>query len=235
MHNLIDDPSQLQTKVALRKALFERLADAGGRHAVPFTAALLAGRRPAKPQRDRCSALSRRLARRAEPAGPLRRSASRTARPSCRRSEKAGRSFRSRPPLGDSSSPVRATRLEVEREQEGFPDLRQALRGECGDERSQAGPRNRLDVIEVGGARLREPVIGAQRDLGGDAANRSGDRGDGRFCEVLEDGISSQDDDRALLVRPRELVPTNLATPQSPHTCSFDQSSNSPAPAGFDS
>ena len=38
MRNLIDDPSQLQTKVALRKALFERLADAGGRHAVPFTA-----------------------------------------------------------------------------------------------------------------------------------------------------------------------------------------------------
>ena len=37
MRNLIDDPSQLQTKIALRKALFERLADARGRRAVPFT------------------------------------------------------------------------------------------------------------------------------------------------------------------------------------------------------
>ena len=37
MRNLIDDPSQLQTKIALRKALFDHLADAGGRRAVPFT------------------------------------------------------------------------------------------------------------------------------------------------------------------------------------------------------
>jgi hypothetical protein len=37
MHNLIDDPSRLQAKIALRKALFDQLADARGRHAVPFT------------------------------------------------------------------------------------------------------------------------------------------------------------------------------------------------------
>ena len=37
MQNLIDDPSRLQAKIALRKALFEQLADAQGRHAVPFT------------------------------------------------------------------------------------------------------------------------------------------------------------------------------------------------------
>jgi arylsulfatase A-like enzyme len=37
MHNLIDDPSRLHTKITLRKALFEQLADAHGRHAVPFT------------------------------------------------------------------------------------------------------------------------------------------------------------------------------------------------------
>jgi hypothetical protein len=37
MRNLIDDPSQLQTKIAMRKALFEKLADARGRRAVPFT------------------------------------------------------------------------------------------------------------------------------------------------------------------------------------------------------
>jgi arylsulfatase A-like enzyme len=37
MQNLIDDPAQLQTKVALRKALFDALADARGRRAVPFT------------------------------------------------------------------------------------------------------------------------------------------------------------------------------------------------------
>jgi arylsulfatase A-like enzyme len=37
MHNLIEDPSMLQTKIALRKALFEQLADSSGRHAVPFT------------------------------------------------------------------------------------------------------------------------------------------------------------------------------------------------------
>jgi arylsulfatase A-like enzyme len=37
MHNLIDDPSQLQTKIALRKALFEQLANAQGQRGVPFT------------------------------------------------------------------------------------------------------------------------------------------------------------------------------------------------------
>jgi len=37
MHNLIDDPSYLQQKITLRKALFDQLADAQGRHAVPFT------------------------------------------------------------------------------------------------------------------------------------------------------------------------------------------------------
>ncbi len=37
MHNLIDDPSRLPTKIALRKALFQQLADTQGRHAVPFT------------------------------------------------------------------------------------------------------------------------------------------------------------------------------------------------------
>jgi arylsulfatase A-like enzyme len=37
MHNLIEDPAQLETKVALRKALFDQLADAHGRHAVPYT------------------------------------------------------------------------------------------------------------------------------------------------------------------------------------------------------
>jgi hypothetical protein len=37
MHNLIDDPSRLQAKIALRKGLFDQLADARGQHAVPFT------------------------------------------------------------------------------------------------------------------------------------------------------------------------------------------------------
>jgi arylsulfatase A-like enzyme len=37
MHNLIDDPAHLQDKITLRKALFDQLADASGRHAVPFT------------------------------------------------------------------------------------------------------------------------------------------------------------------------------------------------------
>jgi arylsulfatase A-like enzyme len=37
MHNLIDDPAQLQTKIALRKALFEQLANAQGQRGVPFT------------------------------------------------------------------------------------------------------------------------------------------------------------------------------------------------------
>jgi arylsulfatase A-like enzyme len=36
MHNLIDDPRYLDVKVALRQALFERLAD-GGEHSVPYT------------------------------------------------------------------------------------------------------------------------------------------------------------------------------------------------------
>jgi len=37
MHNLIEDPAWLETKIALRKALFGLLADSDGRHAVPFT------------------------------------------------------------------------------------------------------------------------------------------------------------------------------------------------------
>lgn len=37
MRNLIDDPRHLQTKTALRKALFEHLANADGKHVVPFT------------------------------------------------------------------------------------------------------------------------------------------------------------------------------------------------------
>ena len=38
IHNLIDDPARLQTKIALRQALFDQLADARGVHAVPYTA-----------------------------------------------------------------------------------------------------------------------------------------------------------------------------------------------------
>ena len=37
MRNLIDDPSRLRVKTALRKALFDQLADGRGHHAVPFT------------------------------------------------------------------------------------------------------------------------------------------------------------------------------------------------------
>jgi arylsulfatase A-like enzyme len=37
MRNLIDDPRHLETKTALRKALFEHMANADGKHVVPFT------------------------------------------------------------------------------------------------------------------------------------------------------------------------------------------------------
>lgn len=37
MHNLIDDPQHLATKVALRKALFEQLANNAGDHHIPYT------------------------------------------------------------------------------------------------------------------------------------------------------------------------------------------------------
>ncbi|WP_339545861.1 sulfatase family protein [Pseudomonas sp. RA_35y_Pfl2_P32] len=37
MHNLIDEPRYLETKTALRKALFEQMANADGKHVVPFT------------------------------------------------------------------------------------------------------------------------------------------------------------------------------------------------------
>ena len=36
MRNLIDDPAYLETKITLRKALFEQLANSKGEHAVPF-------------------------------------------------------------------------------------------------------------------------------------------------------------------------------------------------------
>jgi len=38
MNNLIDDPAQLETKVKLRRALFEALANGKGQHVVPYTA-----------------------------------------------------------------------------------------------------------------------------------------------------------------------------------------------------
>jgi len=37
MRNLIDDPAYLQTKIELRKALYEQLANRKGQHVVPFT------------------------------------------------------------------------------------------------------------------------------------------------------------------------------------------------------
>lgn len=36
MHNLIDDPAYLDRKIALRKALYEQLADRDGRHVIPY-------------------------------------------------------------------------------------------------------------------------------------------------------------------------------------------------------
>ncbi|WP_343611648.1 sulfatase [Novosphingobium sp.] len=37
MHNLADDPAHLSDKMALRKALFQQLANRQGKHAIPFT------------------------------------------------------------------------------------------------------------------------------------------------------------------------------------------------------
>ncbi|CDO38335.1 sulfatase [Novosphingobium sp. KN65.2] len=37
MHNLIDDPKHLETKVTLRKALFDQLANRQGEHHIPYT------------------------------------------------------------------------------------------------------------------------------------------------------------------------------------------------------
>jgi arylsulfatase A-like enzyme len=37
MHNLIDDPDYLETKMELRRALFEQLADREGRNVIPYT------------------------------------------------------------------------------------------------------------------------------------------------------------------------------------------------------
>jgi arylsulfatase A-like enzyme len=37
MHNLADDPAHLADKIALRKALFQQLANRQGKHAIPFT------------------------------------------------------------------------------------------------------------------------------------------------------------------------------------------------------
>ena len=36
MHNLIDDPAYLSSKIELRKALYQQLANRNGRHAIPF-------------------------------------------------------------------------------------------------------------------------------------------------------------------------------------------------------
>ncbi|MCB2066562.1 MAG: sulfatase [Erythrobacter sp.] len=37
MHNLIDDPAYLDTRIELRRALFEGLADRNGRHVIPYS------------------------------------------------------------------------------------------------------------------------------------------------------------------------------------------------------
>jgi len=56
--------------------------------------------------------------------------------------------------------------LEVQREQECFPDFGHPLRGERRHERAEAASGNRLDVIEVDGAWLGHAVVRAERDLG---------------------------------------------------------------------
>lgn len=37
MRNLVDDPAYVGAKVALRKALYDQLADRTGRHVIPYT------------------------------------------------------------------------------------------------------------------------------------------------------------------------------------------------------
>jgi hypothetical protein len=37
MHNLIEDPAWLDTKITLRKALFDQLGNSKGEHVVPYT------------------------------------------------------------------------------------------------------------------------------------------------------------------------------------------------------
>lgn len=43
MRNLIDDPAYLDAKIALRRALYEQLADRNGRHVIPYTQRLSIG------------------------------------------------------------------------------------------------------------------------------------------------------------------------------------------------
>lgn len=43
MHNLIDDPAYLDTRITLRQALFDQLADSHGRHVIPYTQRLSSG------------------------------------------------------------------------------------------------------------------------------------------------------------------------------------------------
>jgi arylsulfatase A-like enzyme len=43
MHNLIDDPAHFQTRIALRQALFDQLANRDGRHVIPYTQRLSTG------------------------------------------------------------------------------------------------------------------------------------------------------------------------------------------------
>jgi len=89
-------------------------------------------------------------------------------------------------------------------------------------------------MVEVDRAGARHSVLRRQEDLRRDVPDRGGDRGDGHFAEVLQDGAPGKQEDGAFLVGAAERVPADLAsTHQSPQTCSLSQSLNSPGSTGL--
>lgn len=106
--------------------------------------------------------------------------------------------------------------------------------GKHRDHRSELVLGYGLEVVEVDGAGPGHAILGRQEDFGGDVPDGGGDRRDGDFPEVLQDGVSGEEEDGTLLVRAAEPVPADLASSHSsPQTCSASQLSNSPGVTGW--
>src|SRR5664280_1342275 len=123
---------------------------------------------------------------------------------------------------------------EAQSEEKGGPDLGQTVAAQRGDKSADFVLGYRLDVVEVGRAVARHAFVDRQDDFRGDVTDRGRHRGDRHLTERVEDGVTSENDDRPPLVGCGEPVPADLASPHgSTQVCSRSQASNSPRPTGL--
>src|ERR1035437_1619203 len=118
--------------------------------------------------------------------------------------------------------------------QASMPDLGHTVAAQRGDKSADFVLGYRLYVVEVGRAVARHAFVDRQDDFRGDVTDRRRHRGDRHLTERVEDGVTSENDDRPPLVGCGEPVPADLASPHgSTQVCSRSQASNSPRPTGL--